>query len=142
MIISRRQAGLVAAAASLTGGVRGHPINPSSRSYAQAHLVEGARRILFISGQVPADAGGSAPSNFADQCRLAWRNLEAQLDAADMSLKNLVKVTIYLADRRDRAANTQIRHEILKGHAPALTVIITGIFDEGWLLEIEATAAA
>lgn len=27
-------------------------------------------------------------------------------------------------------------------HAPALTVIITGIFDEKWLLEIEAVAVA
>lgn len=70
MIISRRQAGLVAAA-SLPGGFRGRPINPSPLSYAQAHMVEGARRILFISGQVPTDAGGSAPSNFEDQCRLA-----------------------------------------------------------------------
>jgi hypothetical protein len=31
---------------------------------------------------------------------------------------------------------------VLGSHAPALTVIITGIFDEKWLLEIEATAAA
>jgi hypothetical protein len=30
---------------------------------------------------------------------------------------------------------------VLGSHSPALTVIITGIFDEKWLLEIEATAA-
>jgi hypothetical protein len=38
--------------------------------------------------------------------------------------------------------NREIRQEVLGSHAPALTVIITGIFDEKWLLEIEATAAA
>ena len=36
----------------------------------------------------------------------------------------------------------EIRQEVLGSHAPGLTVIITGIFAEKWLLEIEATAAA
>ena len=35
-----------------------------------------------------------------------------------------------------------LRQEFLGAHSPALTVIIAGIFDERWLLEIEATAAA
>jgi hypothetical protein len=30
---------------------------------------------------------------------------------------------------------------VLGQHAPALTVLIAGIFDEAWLLEIEAIAA-
>ena len=35
-----------------------------------------------------------------------------------------------------------VREEVLAGRSVALTVIITGIFDEDWLLEIEAVAAA
>jgi hypothetical protein len=38
-------------------------------------------------------------------------------------------------------ANRKIRQEVLGSHAPAFTVIITGIFDEKWLLEIEAPTA-
>ena len=34
------------------------------------------------------------------------------------------------------------RAEAMAGRQPALTVIITGIFDEDWLVEIEAVAAA
>jgi 2-iminobutanoate/2-iminopropanoate deaminase len=34
-----------------------------------------------------------------------------------------------------------VRREVLGTHAPALTVIITGIYDPRWLLEIEAVAA-
>jgi 2-iminobutanoate/2-iminopropanoate deaminase len=142
MILSRRQAGLAAAAAALPGQSRGSPINPTALSYAQAHLVEGARRILYISGQVPTDEAGAAPPTFDDQCRMAWRNVETQLHAAGMSMTNLAKVTIFLAERRHRGANTKIRHEVLKGHAPALTVVIAELFDEAWLLEIEAIAAA
>jgi enamine deaminase RidA (YjgF/YER057c/UK114 family) len=58
-----------------------------------------------------------------------------------MTLADLVEVTTYLSDRAYRAENSVIRQEVLGDHAPALTVIITGIYDEAWLLEIEAIAA-
>jgi 2-iminobutanoate/2-iminopropanoate deaminase len=35
-----------------------------------------------------------------------------------------------------------VRQEVLQGREIALTTIITGIFDEKWLMEIEAIAAA
>lgn len=110
--------------------------------YAQAVEVVGASRLLFVSGQIPVSAEGETPTGFAEQCRLAWRNVEAQLTAGGMSLDNLVKVTIYLSDRRYALENRAVRAEILDGRTPAMTVIITGIFDEAWLLEIEAVAAA
>ena len=49
---------------------------------------------------------------------------------------SVISVTSY------RAANAAVRKEVLGAHAPALTIIITGIYDEEWLLEIEAIAAA
>jgi len=71
-----------------------------------------------------------------------WINVEAQLKAAGMTLDNLVKVTTFLSDRRYRRENYEVRMEVLGERSPALTVIITGIYDEAWLLEIEAIAAA
>jgi hypothetical protein len=61
---------------------------------------------------------------------------------ADMTIGNLVKVTIFLSDRKYALENRQARQEALGDHAPALTVIIAGIFDEAWLLETEAIAEA
>jgi enamine deaminase RidA (YjgF/YER057c/UK114 family) len=58
-----------------------------------------------------------------------------------MALSDLVKVTVFLSDRQYRAANAAVRKEVLGTHTPALTIIITGIYDEEWLLEIEAIAA-
>jgi 2-iminobutanoate/2-iminopropanoate deaminase len=117
------------------------PIHPESRSYAQAHEVRGANRLLFISGQVPETADGVVPADFRAQCELVWDNIEAQLREAGMTLAHLVKVTTFLSDRRYREENADIRHSRLSGHAPALTVIICGIYEERWLLEIEAVAA-
>ncbi|MGH9767484.1 MAG: RidA family protein [Blastocatellia bacterium] len=118
------------------------PINPTEVSYAQAHEVTNASRLLFISGQVPVDKDERVPPDFKSQCRLAWANVESQLEAAGMTLDNLVKVTTFLSDRRHREENYEVRTEVLGNRFPALTVIITGIYDESWLLEIEAIAAA
>jgi len=97
--------------------------------------------MLFVSGQIPVAADGSVPEGFEPQCRLAWRNVEAQLEAAGMSLDNLVMHRTYLADRRYTAINRAVRSEILGIRETALTVVVAGIFDEAWLLEIEAVAA-
>jgi enamine deaminase RidA (YjgF/YER057c/UK114 family) len=82
------------------------------------------------------------PADFETQCRLAWRNVEAQLAAAGMSLDNLVMHRTYLADRRYTLLNRSVRNQVLGGRETALTVVIAGIFDDAWLLEIEAMAVA
>ena len=117
-------------------------LGASGLGYAQANLLQAPSRLLFVSGQVPVTPEGDTPEGFDAQCRLVWRNLEAQLIGAGMGLPTLVKVTTFLSDRAHRAANTRIRHEVLGDISPALTVLISGIFDEAWLLEIEAIAAA
>jgi 2-iminobutanoate/2-iminopropanoate deaminase len=113
-----------------------------SGGYVQAMEATGAGRLLFISGQVPDTIDGSTPTDFEDQARLIWKNLIAQLTAADMTLDNLVKVTFFLSDRKFIDGYRKVRQEVLQGREIALTTIITGIFDEKWLMEIEAIAAA
>lgn len=110
--------------------------------YAQALEVKEPTRLLFISGQIPVRPDGTVPGTFAEQARQAWANLEAQLKAAGMTFSNLVKVTIFLSDRAHSVENRALRREVLGEQEVALTVIITGIFDAAWLLEIEAIAAA
>jgi 2-iminobutanoate/2-iminopropanoate deaminase len=118
------------------------PDAPSaSGGYAQA-LEVSATRWLYISGQVPVDVAGVVPASFEGQCRQVWANLEAQLRAGDMGLDNLVKVTTFLSDRAFAATNSAIRREVLGERKVALTVLIAGIYDPAWLLEIEAVAAA
>ena len=123
------------------------PLNPpilpaATGNYTHGVQVNGAGRLVFVSGQVPwADGQGKIPAAFEDQCRMVWRNVLAVLAEADLGVRNLVKVTTYLSDRQYRAANSKIREEILGDHAPALTIIICDIYSEEWLLEIDAVAA-
>jgi 2-iminobutanoate/2-iminopropanoate deaminase len=119
------------------------PIAPTrGNAFAEACEVSGFTRLLFVSGQVPAEAGGKVPADYPSQYRLAWANVERQLVAAGMSFDNLVKATIYLSDRALIAQSQGLRHSVLGERTPAITIILAGIYDEAWLLEIEAVAAA
>jgi 2-iminobutanoate/2-iminopropanoate deaminase len=122
------------------------PLNPSilpmSGKYSHGVQVDGAQRMVFVSGQVPwGNEQGRVPETFEAQCRMVWRNVLA-VSEAGMGIRNLAKVTTYLSDRQYRALNAKIREEVLGEHAPALTVVIADIYAENWLLEIEAVAMA
>ena len=115
---------------------------PVEGAYPQAVEVAGPSRWLYLSGQVPVAPDGTLAADFTGQCEQVWDNVETQLRAAGMTLDNLVKVTTFLSDRRYALENREVRVRRLAGRQPALTVIVTGLFDEAWLVEIEAVAAA
>ncbi|MDI1282012.1 RidA family protein [Brevundimonas sp.] len=115
---------------------------PVEGSYPQAVEVSGATRWLFLSGQIPVAPDGRLAADFRGQCDQVWANVETQLTAAGMTMDNLVKVTTFLADRRHALENRAVRLKWLDGRQPALTVIVTGLFEAGWMVEIEAVAAA
>jgi enamine deaminase RidA (YjgF/YER057c/UK114 family) len=114
----------------------------SAGGYAQAIEVRNATRTLYISGQIPVRRDGTLPETFAEQARVAWQNLASQLEAAGMTMWNLVNVTTYLPDRSHLMEYRAVRNEILADHAPTMTVVIAGVFDEAWMLEIEGVATA
>jgi 2-iminobutanoate/2-iminopropanoate deaminase len=109
--------------------------------YAQAVKLENFEKLLFISGQIPMTPDDTLPEGFTAQARQAWLNVDAQLKAAGMSKADIVKVTTFLADRHHTMENREIRAEYLGALTPAMTVVITGIFDTAWLLEVEVVAA-
>ena len=98
-----------------------------SAAYSQAVEVSGATRMLFVSGQLGIDSDGTVPSSVTEQARIAWRNLEAQLKAANMGLNNLVKVTMIVPDPADIPATRPVRAEVLGDRRPASTVIVAGL---------------
>jgi 2-iminobutanoate/2-iminopropanoate deaminase len=98
--------------------------------------VSGAERLLFTSGQIPQTPTGNVPNGAFDLAQhicATWRS--------SVTVASFVKITTFLNFRELATVNREIRQEVLGAHSPALTVIMTGLFDEDWLLEIEAVAA-
>jgi 2-iminobutanoate/2-iminopropanoate deaminase len=110
--------------------------------YTQAVEVSGAARTLYVSGQVGVAADGSIPENVEAQTALAWRNLQAQLRAANMGIENLVKITTIVRNQADVAAVRAGRSAVLGQHRPASTLIIGGLSNPAWKVEVEGIAVA
>lgn len=113
----------------------------TSNAFAEACEVSEFSRLLFVSGQIPQQ-GDHIPEDYVSQYLLAWANVGCQLRAAGMTLDNVVKATIFLSDRELIAQSVGLRHSVLGDRTPAITIVLAGIYDERWLLEIEAVAAA
>lgn len=116
-------------------------LSPPSR-YTNAIEVEGAARFLYVSGQVGVSPDGRVQDDFEAQCRTAFTNIAALLSAADMSFANVVKLGVFLTRRDDLAAYRRIRDEMMGVCTASSLVIVAGLADPNWLVEIEATAAA
>ncbi len=110
-----------------------------------AHAVEVAAgsRLLFVSGLNGFEADGVAmPADFDGQAELIWDHLEQILGAAEMSIADLVSLRFYLAEPALDPANVEVLKRRLGDHHAARTVICTGLLEPGWLVEVEAIAAA
>ncbi len=118
-------------------------IAPPASDYGQGVSVEGATRWLTISGQVGALPDGSLAGNSRGQMQTCWDRIFAVLDDAGMTKENIVKVTAYLTRPEDVGLYRDIRDKNLDGHIAASTLlIISGLADPDWFVEIEAIAAA
>jgi enamine deaminase RidA (YjgF/YER057c/UK114 family) len=115
---------------------------PPAGQYSQAVEVTGATRTLYVSGQIPAAPDGSVPPDIATQCQLAWNNIAAQLRAAGMGFDNIVKITTILPDHADLPASRTARAAALGERRPASTLIIGGLANPAWKVEIEVIACA
>ncbi len=114
---------------------------PASR-YSHAALVEGARRRLVISGQVGVEPDGKVPATGEGQIAQAYANLRAVLEAHGMGIADVVKSTAFLTDRGLIPAYRAARDAVFADHAPASTLlVVAGLADPHWVVEIEAEAA-
>jgi 2-iminobutanoate/2-iminopropanoate deaminase len=116
---------------------------PPYSNYAHGVEVPSGSRLLFISGLNGYEADGSTmPEDFESQTRLIWGYLETILASAGMTFANLVSVRFYLADPAHDPANVEMLKRYLGQHKSARTVVCAGMLDPGWLIEVEAIAAA
>jgi 2-iminobutanoate/2-iminopropanoate deaminase len=99
--------------------------------------------LIFIAGQVAVDPHtGRIPSSFADQLRLVLDHIRNILESAGSSMDQVLKITVFLKDRAYRTEYDDIFRTYFKGGFPARSTIVADLMGEGFLVEIEAIAAA
>lgn len=96
---------------------------------------------LYTSGQLGLiPETGELPEGVEAQAKQALENLKAVLEAAGMTMANVVKTTVFLADINDFSAINSIYARYFTGDAPARSCVQAGALPKGGLFEIEAIA--
>ena len=107
--------------------------------YSQAIEANGT---VYVSGQLGIDP---ATGNFAEggavaQARQSFTNISNILKEAGLSMKNVVKVTVLLADINDFAAVNEVYKDFFEAPFPARSAFAVAALPKGGKIEIEAIA--
>jgi len=101
-----------------------------------------AGNLLFVSGQLPLDpatgemVGGDAAAQ-ANQC---LRNIIAILEAENLSVDNIVRITIYLQDMNDFGRVNEVYATFFAGKYPARVCVEVSRLPKEAAVEIDAVA--
>ena len=112
------------------------PVGPYSQG-----IVAGC--LLFVSGQIPIDPGTGelVKGDFKAAARRALENVKAVVEASGASLRDVVKVTVYISDiARFREFNEVYAEFFSFDPKPARAVVQVAALPLGADVEVEAVA--
>ena len=111
-------------------------------SYSHQVELTGNERVLVLSGQVGMREDGTVPDDPLEQMDLAFENIFRNLRAANMDVKDIIKLTYYLVGEVDTAKRRDLVVSKLQGHKPCSTLLfVAGLASPIYKVEIEALAS-
>jgi len=107
--------------------------------YSQAIQVG---NLVYTSGQIPIDpsTGAFVEGGIKEQTRQSLSNVRAILEEAGLSMANVVKTTVFLADMADFADMNAVYAEFFAEPYPARSAVAVKSLPKGALVEIEVVA--
>ena len=97
--------------------------------------------LVFVSGQIPVNpATGTMPEDVRDQARQSLANLKAILAEAGLSMTDVVKTVVFLADLNDFAAVNEVYAQAFAEPFPARSCVQVAGIPKGATVEIECIA--
>jgi 2-iminobutanoate/2-iminopropanoate deaminase len=101
-------------------------------------------QLVFIAGQVAFDETNNivGTGDPAAQARQVWRNLATVAESAGGTVRDIIKITVFLADIRDAHSEIAVRRELFaEGRFPICTQVqVANLGLPGLLMEIDAIA--
>jgi len=117
-------------------------VHPPVGSYSHQIEIKGNERLLVISGQVGMREDGTVPEDPFEQIDLAFENIFRNLRAANMDLKDIIKLTYYLVGEMDTARRREVTLSKLQGHQPCSTLLyVAALASPMFRVEIDAWAS-
>lgn len=105
--------------------------------YSQAVKVG---NLMFISGQIPIDpaTGDVVKGDVQTQAKQCIKNLQAMCEAANTTLQNIVKTTVFVKDMAQFGQVNETYGEFFKEEPPARACVEVSGLPKNVLVEIEA----
>ncbi len=96
---------------------------------------------LYASGQIPINpATGEIPEGITAQTEQALANVRAILAEAGLSMANVVKTTVFLADMDHFAAMNEVYARAFEAPFPARSAVAVRTLPKNVLVEVEVIA--
>ena len=107
--------------------------------YSQAIQVG---NLIYTSGQIPIDpeTGVFVEGGIKEQTRQSLTNVKAILEEVGLTMSNIVKTTVFMADMNDFADMNSVYAEFFTEPYPAHSVVAVKTLPKGALVEIEVIA--
>ena len=107
--------------------------------YSQAIQVG---NIIYTSGQIPIDpaTGSFVEGGIKEQTRQSLLNVKAILEEVGLTMGNVVKTTVFMADMNDFADMNAVYAEFFAEPYPARSAVAVKTLPKGALVEIEVVA--
>ena len=104
--------------------------------YSQAVKVGG---MLYASGQIPIDpaTGVIVEGGIKEQTLQALNNVKAIVEAAGVTMDNVVKTTVFMADMSDFADMNSIYAQFFREPFPERSAVAVKSLPKGAMIEIE-----
>lgn len=97
---------------------------------------------VYASGQIPLNPEtGEMAEGITAQTRQSLANVKAILEAAGLTMANVVKTTVFLADMNDFAAMNEVYAQAFEAPFPARSAVAVRTLPKNALVEIEVIAA-
>ncbi len=109
--------------------------------YSQAIQVG---NLVYTSGQIPIDpaTGAFVEGGIKEQTRRSLLNVKAVLEEAGLTMGDVVKTTVFMADMNDFADMNSVYAEFFSEPYPARSAVAVKTLPKGALVEIEVVAIA
>jgi 2-iminobutanoate/2-iminopropanoate deaminase len=98
--------------------------------------------LVYTSGQIPIDpaTGAFVEGGIKEQTRQSLTNVKAILEEAGLTMNNVVKTTVFMADMNDFADMNAVYAEFFSEPYPARSAVAVKTLPKGALVEIEVVA--
>ncbi len=97
--------------------------------------------IVFVSGQIPIDPKtGTMADTIEEQATQSLNNVKNILEAAGLTMKNVIKTSVFLSDLNDFAKVNEIYAQFFTEPFPARSCVQVAAIPKGAKVEIECIA--